>query len=530
MIAIVTRAVFVATVLLAQASFGQASEGRLEVTVRDEQGEVTPARVRLVDTSGRVAPLPAEAVAVMYGHWDHADGYGYQPDSTFYTAGSFGVGLPEGLYVLTLTKGHEYLARQDTLKITRGATTRHEVRLERWIDMPARGWYSTDGHIHVRRSPREDSLLLAWTRAEDVHVGVMLRMGDFWEIYYAQYAWGKDGVYQRGDYLLTSGQEDPRTPELGHALGMGMSDRVRYRDEYYLYDKVFDRIRELGGVAGYAHQAETFHGYRGLVLDGLRGKVDVLELLQFCAPGGPLILEHYYHLLDLGFDVTAVAGSDFPWCGKDHNYGEPVGFEKAAQIGNARFYVYVEDDLKYDSWKEALRRGRTFVSSGPMIEFAVNDSLPGAHLDAGVGELLQIRAVALSNPNEPLDSLQIVAHGAVVAQITPEDAGRTDRLEVSFDLPVERGIWIAARAFAGRNAVAHTTPIYVHVDGSGFVNPATLEAYLRLSEAYLDELEALVTQPSSDPEQQAWMYRSALEIRIQETRAVIDGLRARVAP
>src|SRR5690606_4516937 len=183
----------------------------------------------------------------------HADGYGYQPDSTFYTAGSFGVGLPEVLYVLTLTKGHEYLARQDTLKITRAATTRHEVRLERWIDMPARGWYSTDGHIHVRRSPREDSLLLAWTRAEDVHVGVMLRMGDFWEIYYAQYAWGKDGVYQRGDYLLTSGQEDPRTPELGHALGMGMSDRVRYRDEYYLYDKVFDRIRELGGVAGYAH-------------------------------------------------------------------------------------------------------------------------------------------------------------------------------------------------------------------------------------------------------------------------------------
>ena len=28
---------------------------------------------------------------------------------------------------------------------------------------------------------------------------------------------------------------------------------VRYRDDYYSYGRVFDRVQELGGVSGFAH-------------------------------------------------------------------------------------------------------------------------------------------------------------------------------------------------------------------------------------------------------------------------------------
>ena len=84
--------------------------------------------------------------------------------------------------------------------------------------MPNRGWYSADDHIHIRRSPRENPLILEWVAAEDVHVGALLQMGDFWtDNFYSQYAWGQDGVYQVEDRFLTSGQEEPRT----HALGRG---------------------------------------------------------------------------------------------------------------------------------------------------------------------------------------------------------------------------------------------------------------------------------------------------------------------
>ena len=163
--------------------------------------------------------------------------------------------------------------------------------------MPELGWYSSDDHVHLRRSPRENPLILRWMAAEDIHVGNLLQMGDFHTRYFTQYAFGAAGRYQEGGRLLSSGQEDPRTPEIGHTISLGAAEAVRVRpvDAYYAFDRTFDRVRTLGGVAGYAHQAMTFHGYRGMTLDVLRRKIDFVELLQFCAPGGPLITTHYYH-------------------------------------------------------------------------------------------------------------------------------------------------------------------------------------------------------------------------------------------
>ena len=522
----------VVLVVLTLSSGEPKQQARLSVTVLDaETGQPTAVRARLTDADGRVAPLPDAAIGVMYGVWDHADGYAYLPDSSFYVAGSFELDLTPGVYTLALSKGNEYLAQQRTLDLTSGASVEKTYHLERWINTPALGWYSTDGHIHLRRSPRENPYLLDWIKAEDVHVGVLLRMGDFWEIYYSQYAWGEDGVYQRDDYLLTSGQEDPRTPELGHVLGMGARDRVRYSDRYYLYDLVLDRIRELGGVAGYAHQGESFAGYRGLTLDGLRGKVDVVELVQFCVEEGPLITDHYYHLLDLGYPVTAVAGSDFPWCGYDHRYGlNDIPFEKAARIGNARFYVYTGDTLTYDRWKAAIDSGHTFATTGPVLFLTVEDHLPGDRVEVSEGESVRVTAHAYGHPSQvPLESIEIVGHGAVMHSVNAGSSGQsTDHLVLELDLPVERGIWLAARAFAGPLQVAHTTPVYVTVGNGGFHNPETVSSYLDLSESYLRELEDVISTPSDNVEHQAWRYREGLEARISETRAVIEALREKL--
>lgn len=509
-------------------SSGMPSSAKLHVRILDaETGQPTPARVRLTDQAGRSAPLPEEAVAVMYGHWDHADGYGYQPDSSFYVPGEFTLDLPSGTYHLALSKGNEYVSQRHEIVLEPGGDLVKTFSLERWIDTPEMGWYSADNHIHIRRSPREDPLLMDWIQAEDVHVGVLLRMGDFWETYYPQYAWGEKGVFTDGDYLLTSGQEDPRTPELGHALGIGASDRVRYKDEYYYYDKVFDRLHELGGLTGYAHQASTFHGYRGLMLDGLRRKVDVLELMQFCAPEGPLITDHYYHLLDLGFEVTATAGSDFPWCGKDHRYGEEVEFEKAAQIGNARFYTYTDGPLTYASWKAGLAAGRTFVTTGPVLMLEVNGHLPGDQIDVAEDDVVKVTAHAYGHESQvPLEQLEIVGHGRVLASVSSRDAGQSpEHLALDVDLPVGRGIWLAARTFAGSHQAAHTTPVYVTVAGGGFHNPETTTRYLDLAERYLEELEHELAHESDDPERQAWRYADGLRARIEETRAVIEELR-----
>lgn len=471
-----------------------------------------------------VKALPKNAIVVMYGLWDHADGYGFQPDSAFYVNGTFDLNLPPGEYSISISKGIEYIDRHETFEVTPGMHANKSYHMVRWIDMPSRGWYSADDHIHIRRSPREDPLLMKWIQAEDIHVGVLLRMGDFWATYYQQYAWGEQGIYQEGDYLLTSGQEDPRTPEVGHALGFGSSDKVRYPDEYYYYDKVFDRLHELGGISGYAHQAESFHGYRGLMLDGLRRKVDALEIVQFCISEDPLHIRHYYHLLDLGYAVTAVAGSDFPWCGKDHDSGTP---EKTARIGNARFYSFLGTPLSFGAWKTAIKNGRTFATSGPMIDFTVNNKLPGDTLHIKKGSRVTIRTKAHGHQRQvPLERLEVVVHGEVIATVANGQPGQSSSmLSIEKELLLQEGCWIAVRAFAGPGQAAHTTPVYVSVDKGGFYNKATLSHYLDLAEQYLTELKRDLRDVNTNPAYQGWRYQKGIEKRIRDTRAVIQQLR-----
>jgi hypothetical protein len=229
-------------------------------------------------------------------------------------------------------------------------------------------------------------------------------------------------------------------------------------------------------------------------------------------------------MLDLGFPMTAIAGSDFPWCGKDHVPGE---LENSAQIGNARFYTYSPEPLTYQSWKTGLKAGNTFVSTGPVLDFKVNDRLPGEKIDVKKSETLTITAHAYGHKTQvPLQTLEIVGHGKVMARVTSKDPGQSaEHLSIKLRIPVQQGIWIAARCNGKSTQAAHTTPVYVTVEGGGFHNPATVPHYLALSEQYLKEVEMELDNKSTNPEYQAWRYKEGLQLRINETRRIIDKLR-----
>jgi hypothetical protein len=498
----------------------------LSVNINDENGQSTPVRVRLTDSNGKTASLPQETISVMYGRNDRADGYSYQPDSSFYVDGKFSVELIPGAYILTVSKGYEYLAQRHEITVEPTKNISLTFKLKRWIDMPKRGWYSADDHIHIRRSPRENPLILKWVAAEDIHVGALLQMGDIWTTYFAQYAWGKDGIYREKNHLLTSGQEEPRTHEVGHTISLAADDFVRKSDEYYLYDKVFDRVHELGGLTGYAHQGMEWNAHRGMTMDILQEKIDFLELLQFCVEGGPLLTDQFYFFLDLGFKLTATAGSDFPWCGKGPRFGVE-GPKSNAQIGNARFYTYVEDDFSFEKWKESFTAGHTFVSSGPVLDLRINGKLPGDDLHISNGEEITIAAEAFGHGEQiPLKKLEIIGHGETLKSVSAENPGQSaGHLLLKMNLKVDTGIWIAAKCTAGPLQVAHTTPIYISIDPTGFYNPKTAQQYLATCEKNLKEIEEAMDNPPVRLDHNAWRYKDGLAKRIADTRNVIDELK-----
>lgn len=506
------RAAIAAIFVFALVESAQVSrDGSLSVRIVDgATGRPTPVRVTLEDSHGArphvrgavaisdsAIPIPRGALAVLWGQQDRAEGYALQPDGSFYVDGGFEVWVPPGEYTLTLSKGFEYVQQQQRITVAPAAAVKREFRLARWTDMPARGWYSSDDHIHLRRSPGDDRAILRWIAAEDIQVGNILQMGDFWATYFSQYAFGEAGRYEEDGRVLSSGQEEPRTPEIGHTISLGAREFVRMSRDYYSWDRLFDRVHGLGGITGFAHQGMSFHGYRGMTLNILRGKIDFLELAQFCVPQGPLPLEHYYRFLDMGYKLTALAGSDFPWCGP-----------KFAQIGNARFYAYAGKPFSYDRWFAAVRAGHTFVTTGPMLFLTVNDKIPGDTLEVTPGTRVHAEANGTG-------SVEIVGHGKVLAKGTEK---------VSLDVPVNTGLWIAARCDAGPGKVAHTTPIYVTVGGS-FRNSANLEQNLAVSEGFLREIEAELANPGTNLDNQAARHRAQLERQIAETRVKLDQLR-----
>ena len=517
-----TRFAAIALFLIALVfSAQQTRDATLRVRIADPGGKPVPARVLITTAAGTpIAAEPDGAVPVLWGRNDRAEGYVFAAGGAFYADGSFWVRLPPGEYRLEVSKGNEFLPHSAPLRLEPGKTLVHGVRLERWIDMPARGWYSADDHIHLQRAPRDNPAILRWVAAEDVHVGNILEMGDFWATYFTQHAFGPKGRYKEGNNILSPGQEEPRTPEIGHTISLGASELVRFPDDYYTYGRIFDQVHELGGISGFAHQAELFHGYRGMVLTALAGKVDLMELVQFCADGGPLITKHYYQFLDLGVRLTALAGSDYPWCGLGPRYGVEKG---AAQIGNARFYTYVRAEFSFERWLDAVKAGHTFATTGPILEFTLNGKLPGETVDVKPGEKVHVVAKAYGHSEQiPLSELEVVVHGETVAGV----ADSKDQLSIEKDIPVEHGFWIAARARAKPFQVAHTTPVYVTVNGGGFQNPKTAPRYLSLAEDQMKELEAALAAPGSRLDQQAARHRARLEAQITAARGELATLRS----
>src|SRR5680860_1572771 len=170
----------------------------------------TAVRVKITDSKGFVPGIPKEAISIMYGRDDKPERYGYQPDSTFYINGHFKLDLNPGDYNIALSKGVEFIDQVHAFSIKEGDDNELDFEMERWIKMSDLGWYSADDHIHIRRSPRENPLILKWIEAEGLNVGVLLQMGDFWSTYFSQYAFGEDGVFEGEEGLLSSGQEEPR--------------------------------------------------------------------------------------------------------------------------------------------------------------------------------------------------------------------------------------------------------------------------------------------------------------------------------
>lgn len=508
-------------------------QGGLALLVVDpSSGAPTPARIELVREGGD-ALVPAGALLVPRGEclevalpdWLRPSAEvgeienRYTGTRQFYVDGVLETELPPGRYRIRAFKGIEFRVAEDSFEIAAERTASIRLQLDRWIDLPARGWWGADEHLHIpRHDPRFDTRLATWMRAEDLHIASFLQGGSARRFDIAkQYGFGPLNVHRAHDILLVSGQEHPRTHLLGHTIVLAPNRAIDRRDAYLQHALVWAEAQRQDGLGGYAHWG-LGAGQDGLAIDAPSGALSFLEVLGFdFAEYAP-----WYDLLDLGIRLTPTAGTDYP-C---NPYTYP---------GRERFYARMPGGLDLDSWKDAVRRGRTFVTNGPIPELWIDGVGIGDTIEITSPRIVEITGTVAFDPQrDRIDEVELIRDGrpvdADVRVVEPGMVRIDERLRIDSstwfalrvagsklgEQPPPRAGWVqklvaeglprfqGGAPFADRFArealswpsIAHTAPIFIEVAGSppAHRRPAAQRAARR----WLERLEALRTRLARD--------------------------------
>jgi TolB protein len=210
-----------------------------------------------------------------------------------------------------------------------------------------------------------------------------------------------------------------------------------------------------------------------LVPEAMAGTVDTLEIA--CLWSDEVgTSEAWYRLLNVGIPVAPSAGTD-----------AFSNFYRSMAVGTTRVYVRVEGDLSLPSYLDGLRAGRSFVTTGPFLDFEVERARPGAVIEAGEREF-EIRLASAV----PVERVEVLVNGSVVFE--EEGLRAPGKKTYSGRVSLPAGGWIAARARGGATdwpsmdsyPFAHTAPLWIGRIGS--LDPETARASARELLAWLD--------------------------------------------
>jgi len=378
-------------------------------------------------------------------------------DYYFYTHGEFKVRVPPGKCRIEVRKGYEYRPEAVSLRLDPNDSVQVGVEMERSIDMAARGWYSGDTHVHMRRTGANDDTLFTVLSSRDSRYSYILSynttgyaMGKQYETF-PQLATGlgDQSNANRGIYYLSSGQEY-RPGYLGHVLIFQVPEYIPANGVAADINSspslafIADQVHQMGGYIGLAHG-----GYHRQEADALllEDKMDFLELLQF---GGyrSLGLDGWYDFLNVGYRIPINGASDFPYTR-----------ELASEI------TYVRSDTAPSPrrFMELVSEGKSFATSGPMLFLNVDGKRPGALLSyEGRSETTLPISVHMISPQYPVEYVELIANGRVIVRdFFPQPK---THYHMQYSLPVNESTWIAARAYADAGTEAHTNPVYVYLN------------------------------------------------------------------
>ena len=459
--------------------------------VNGSNAELTHNRVHLTASDGKFY-TPNNAYA-------RASGRG---DMIFHNSGSFEMTLPEGEAGLKVVKGFEFFPQNINTEIVAGEVTEISITLERMTDMEAKGWYSASTHVHANYGGNLHNTLenlMMMSRAEDqdlVLEQVANKDNRILDYQYFEPGGGSHSISEP-DQLVVVGQEY-RPPFYGHVFMFGLKEHLispfvtgyegtAIESLYPSNTDMFLRAKAQGAVTGYVHPflgendplLGNLGGGKGFIVDAALETADALEWSDANRAGFfPL-----YAVWNNGLRVIATGGED-----------SISSLHRSKLVGSVRTYVYTGNQgLDMHAWFEGLKRGRAFVSSGPLLEMQVENALLGdtVVLPSEGGKVTvngQLRSVT------QLQEVLLVCNGQLEERFPVQGNGRS--LEISYELEVERSGWCHLRTEGNTEerfpmdvnyVQAFTNPIWFQVGNQPIRNSESTNYALQ----WIDKLQEL---------------------------------------
>ena len=411
-----------------------------------------------------------------------------------YIGGDTRVKLPQGRVYIEVSKGFEIRPVRKVVEVT-PETQEIVIEIDKVLPWRENGWVTADTHVHFL-SPISAMLEGA---AEGVNVvnllasqwgELMTNVGDF----DGQNTWGSKesggGPEGNGEYLVRVGTEN-RQHVLGHISLLGYRGAIIAPmttggpDESALGDPIevlliewARQCRKQDGLVVLPHFPVPRAEAAAALISGEIDAVEMPSLFNLYEGISPYSLSDWYRHLNCGYLVPVVGGTD--------------KMAASTAVGTVRTYARIPEELgfSYEAWKQAVRRGETFVTFGPLLEFLVDGRRMGSRIamSAAGGRVDVTWQVATCTI--PLSRVELVVNGEIRESVAvPPDEGRGH-----WSVRVDKSSWLALLVrghYADRPEIitAHSTPVMVQVEGSPLLAAADAVTILDQIEgvmAYLD--------------------------------------------
>jgi hypothetical protein len=413
-----------------------------------------------------------------------------------YIDGEARVKLPRGDVYIEVSKGFEIKPVRDVYTIT-PQTDEIVIELERVLPWREKGWVSADTHVHFLST----GTALLEGAAEGVNV-VNLLASQWGELFTniadfdGRTTYGSREAGGDGEYLVRVGTEN-RQHVLGHISLCGYSGQMITPlttggpDESALGDGVevtlswwAEQCRERGGVVVLPHFPDPrCENAAAIVMD----RIDAVEMTSWDNLYGgidPYSVSDWYRYLNCGYFVAAVGGTD-KMCA-------------ATAVGTVRTYALIEDnEFTYDSWKKAVRSGRTFVTYGPLLEFAVEGLPMGSRLELPESGGTLNAEWKVASVTVPVSKVELVVNGET-REVVSVGADQSE-CRGYFSVPFDKSGWVALRVRGSypdktEMIAAHSSPVMVKLKEKEIFRAADAITILEQIEGAIAFIDTVATR------------------------------------